>query len=265
MQLSISDWIEADDVVYPLKRFHAWAPSQTERDETDEKPVFGDGEPPEGFFDFERKKQTVFKVISPIDVVKWNEAGWDATLFMVVPGDDEFPPVLGLAYKNRDPAIAIFEGWRSRFGTHDPKNDLRIAIIRGISVAYPLAYAVTVGPNLYNMTKNSGELLEMVSRVQRMSPSSSQNLETFLEAFQQHRRFLLVPAHFPTRQSQPEPLMEFGLGKYDLVVRDAWEIGEHDPDGIVLDPNDPPVIPRDQRNAPVLKALARMTRVKPEV
>lgn len=264
-QLSIGDWIEADDVVYPLKRSYTWAPSRAERDETDERPAFGDGEPPEGFFDFERKKHTDIKVISPIDVHKWNQAGWDGALFIVVPARDEVPPVLGLAYKNRDPAIAIFEGWRSRFGTHDPKNDLRIAIIRGISVTNPLAYAVTVGPNLSNVAKTSGELFEMVSRVQRMYPSSSDNLETFLEAFQQHGRFFLVPAHMPTRKSQPEPLMEFGLGKYDLVVRDAWEIGAHDPDGIVLDPNDPPVIPSNQPNAPVLKALARMARVKPEV
>jgi hypothetical protein len=265
-RLSIIDWIEQSDVDYPLQRSQAWAPPRPEKDdeEDNQKPTFGEGEPPEGFFDFERKKHTDLRVISPIDVERWNEARWDAALFIVVPGHDEIAPILGLAYKNREPAIAIFEGWRSRFGLHDPKNDLRIAILRGISAANPLAYAVTVGPNLDNVAKASGEMFWFISRIQRMYPSSSKNLDTFLEAFRRQGRLYLVPAHFPTRQSQPEPLMQFGLGKYDLVVREAWEIGEHDPDVVVLDPDDPPLIPKDQPNAPVLKALARKTRLRPE-
>src|SRR5208282_3806268 len=61
-----------------------------------------------------------------------------------------------------------------------------------------------------------------------------------------------------SRDGIPEPLIDLSLGKYHLVVREAWQISENDPDGVVLDPDDPPVIPPEQPNAPVLKALAWM-------
>ena len=153
-----------------------------------------------------------------LDVHKRNAAKWDATTFIFAPGSDDFPPVLGLAYKNREPARSIFEGLRGRFGLHDPKNDLRVAIVRGVSKANPFAYAVMVGPNLDNVTMTTGDMLKFMSRINLLSPADHINLECFLEEFRRQGRFLLVPAHFPTRESQPEPMMELGLGKYDLVV-----------------------------------------------
>ena len=54
------------------------------------------------------------------------------------------------------------------------------------------------------------------------------------------------------------PFESIVLGKYDLAVRDAWEIGPNDPDVVVLDPNNPPTIPPGQANAPALKAIERL-------
>jgi hypothetical protein len=161
-------------------------------------------------------------------------------------------------YKNREPARAIFEGLRRRFGRHDPKNDLRVAIVRGISNTKPLDYAVIIGQNLENVPTTTSDLLRFVSRFHRMEPVNHQHLETFLGAFRRQRRYFLVPVHLPAHESQPQPMLDLGLGKYDLVVREAWEIGENDPDGAVLDLDDPPIIPLDQPNAPALKALTKL-------
>lgn len=261
---TLANWLNADDVKYAPKPMQPWAVDESEEEyvATDEI-KFGEGEPPEDFFNFERKKHTDLKVVSPINVEKWNQAKWIATFFMLVRGNRTIAPILGLTFKNREPAIAIFEGWRTRFGEHDPKNDLRIAIIRGVSSKFPLSYAVTVGPNFLNVAKAAPDKLELlVSRILRMHPSTSKHLETFLDAYSKQKRFFLIPAHLPDKQSEPEPLLKFGIGKYDLVVRNAWEIGEHDPDFSVLDLEDPPIIPKDQPDAPVLKALARMAKMK---
>lgn len=263
-RLSVSNWFEAGDEEYAVKPMQVWDGNGQKKDEDlTDKVTFGEGEPPEDFFNFERRKHSDLRVVSPINVEKWNEAKWIATFFMFVPGDEAVAPILGLAFKNREPAIAIFEGWRTRFGVDDPKNDLRIAIIRGISAKSPLSYAVSVGPNLLNVAKESPAKLELlISRINRMYPTTSKHLEGFLDAYQKQNRFYLVPAHMPNEHSQPDPLMKNGLGKYQLIVREAWEIGEHDPDSNVLDVNDPPIIPKDQPNAPVLKALERMAKMK---
>jgi hypothetical protein len=260
LRVTVDEWREPGDVDYPVKRSQPWKTAQPKAEEEVDELAFGEGTPPPELFDFEHKKHSDIKILSPIDVQKWNDAKWAATMFMVAPYSDQIQPALGLAFRNRDPAIAIFESWRTRFGLDDPKNDLRIAIIRGISAADPLAYVVTVGSNFDNFSKSQGTLFGAVSRMNWMRPSSPKNLEIFLAAFRRQGRFLLAPAHFPSDSSSPEMFTKVGLGKYHLAVRDAWEIGEHDPDIIVIDPDDPPVIPDDKPDAPVLKALARKAR-----
>jgi hypothetical protein len=56
--------------------------------------------------------------------------------------------------------------------------------------------------------------------------------------------------------------LDVSLGKYHLDVRPAWQVGENDPDGIALKLDDPPVIPPDEPNAPVLKALQQLERFR---
>ena len=60
-----------------------------------------------------------------------------------------------------------------------------------------------------------------------------------------------------SKTEPPDPIGEFRLEKAHLVVRAAWTIGENDPDSCALDLDDPPIIPMDEANAPVLKALAQ--------
>jgi hypothetical protein len=259
-RLSIEDWIEDSDKSHEITRVVQWCPKTSEdpKASVSGQLTFGEGDPPEEMFDFERMKHTEVQVVSPIDVRKWDAAKWDGTFFMTVPGAPDVPPVLALSFVNREPAKGIFEGWRGRFGLDDAENILRVAIIRGITASNPHAYAVVVGPNMDTISLKSGDMFELVSRINILQPATSQNLNAFLAEYNRHGRFLFAPAHFPTRESTPDPMMELSLAKYHLVVREAWQIGEHDSDLSALQINDPPVIPPDEKDAPVLKALQRI-------
>jgi hypothetical protein len=55
-------------------------------------------------FDPEKLRHSDYKVMTPIDVRKWDAAKWRAVFFMTVPGGD-IAPVMA-----REPAAAIFQG-----------------------------------------------------------------------------------------------------------------------------------------------------------
>jgi hypothetical protein len=91
-----------------------------------------------------------------------------------------------------------------------------------------------------------------------MTPETTENLDTFLEVYRRSGRYLLAPAIVRPGEGPPDLLTENIVGKYDLEVRDAWQIGVNDPDIVALDPDDHPVIPATVVDAPVLGALERL-------
>lgn len=265
-RLSIDQWIEDSDIAYDLKRTEPWKSPLVEDGKVEkqlEPPKFGDGQPPEGLFDVERMRHSDYQVVSPVDVRKWDAAKWRAAFFLTQPGGD-MPPVLGLTFMNPQPARAIFEAWHERFGEHDPENELRISILTGVTLSNPHAYAVIVGPNMNSMrgNGNGNRIIGFVSRIQTMTPKDSKNLDRFLAEYDRHKRFVLIPAHLPDLKGQPKPMLDLALGKYHLDVRPAWRVSENDPDAMALDLDDPPVIPPEQANAPVLKALQQLARFR---
>lgn len=258
-RLSIGEWIQDGDIPYEVTRRAEWRPvPEQEQTKAKSLPTFSEQEPPEELVDPESLKHTDVRIISPIDVRKWNDAKWRAALFMTVPDAEDLPPVLGLAFLNEVPAAAIFRGLCGRFGRDDADNMLRIAVVRSVRSSNPHAYAVIIGPNADSLPLDGAKTFEFVSRIQVMTPSSSENLNRFLAEYNRHGRYLLAPAHLPRMNDMPKPMMEFALGKYHLTVREAWEIGINDPDTVALDPDDPPMVPPDQPNAPVLRAIGRL-------
>jgi hypothetical protein len=258
-RLSVDHWIEKTDIEYEVRRATPWV-SKTPALNTDESSNAlepGSGQPPEGLFDPERLRHSDYKVMTPIDVRKWDAAKWRAVFFMTQPGAD-VPPVMGLTFMEREPGVGIFQGWRERFGEHDPDNALRISILTGVKLSNPHAYAVIVGPNFRSIPGTRGTMIGFVSRIQIMTPKDSRNLDAFLAEYRRHGKYLLTAAHLPDLKGTPEPIFEPALGKYHLEVRPAWQVSDNDPDSMALDLQDPPVIPVDEPNAPALKALARL-------
>ena len=260
-RLSLEDRYEADDPETEITRTIAWTPAAVEAGPSAKPLKVGVGGPPENRFDPEKTRHSDYRIVSPIDARKWNAAEWRAVFFMCAPTSD-MTPVLGLAFAVKDPAAAIFEAWRERFGDCDTDNNLRVAIITGVNISNPAAYAVIIGPNL-DKTKSAAQndLVGFVSRFNVMTPKDSRNLDLFLSEFRRKGCYKLVPTYIPSLES-PLEMPGLSIEKVDLVVRPAWAIGENDPDGCVLDLDDPPVVPPGQGNPPVLKAMEQMTRFR---
>ena len=256
-QLSLADWIDPADPTYQVKRTETW----TVEPAPDAINSFGnarrgEGLAPKEMRDAAKRKHSKTRWISPIDTQKWDKAKWNGTLFMwSPPGLDMPPPMLGLAYENPSAAKDIFTSWRKRYGDDDVKDELKITIVRGISRDSPAAYAVMVSQNPDNVPISEENIFGFVSRINRMYPHSTQNLDQFLADYARHGRYVLFPAHMPNKVAQPEPILDLPIGKHNLTVINAWEIATNDMTAMVLDLDEPPLIPADQPNAPVLKTL----------
>ena len=256
-QLSLADWKDPADRTYEVKRTEAWPPaSAPDATKSIGNTKRGEGLAPKELRDAAKGKHSKTRWISPIDTQKWDKAKWDGTLFMgFPPGSDMRPPMLGLVYKNLSAAKDIFRSWRKRYGDDDIKNDLKITIVRGISRDRPAAYAAMVSQNPDNVPLSEENVIGFLSRIQRMYPNSTQNLDQFLADYALHGRYVLIPAHLPNRQSSPKPVFDLPIGKHNLTVINAWEIPANDMTAAVLDLDEPPFIPADQPNPPALKTL----------
>jgi hypothetical protein len=257
MVLSLADWIDPADRRYVVKRTEPWPPaSPPEPIKSFGNTQRGEGLAPKEMRDTAKNQHSKTRWISPIDTEKWDKAKWNGTLFMYSPpGSDMPPPMLGLAYENPSAARDIFKLWRKRYGDDDVKNDLKITIVRGISRDKPAAYAVMVSQNPDNVPLTGGGIVGFVSRINCMYPKTTQNLDSFLEDYARHGRYVLFPAHLANKTAQPEPIFDLPIGKHDLTVINAWEIGTNDMAASVLDLDEPPFIPADRPNAPVIETL----------
>jgi hypothetical protein len=145
---------------------------------------------------------------------------------------------MGLMFKNLEAGKKIFTDWHARWGREEAEDALRVTIVTGIYKSNPHHYAVVVGPNIDLITADvrSGSTVSMVSRINRMTPATSENLTNFLKAFNEFDAFFLMPAQLPrSTQSRPEIEVKLALLKRHLHIRPAWQIGENDHDIVALD------------------------------
>lgn len=260
-QLRMTDWTESEDQSWPILRKAPWRAVKpdisAEAGAQPDLPQFGAGPPPSELKDRSQLKHTDRLILSPIDMALWDRANWRATLFGLVPGE---LPFLAFAFKDGQAGQEIFRAWRERWGEEDKDDALRLAIIRGLSKQNPAEYAVVVGPNLSHVKGHANKTFVTVSRINRMEPLSTTNLDSFMAAYQRAGAFLLAPAHLGT--SAPTPFIQLAIVKRHLHIRQAWEIGENDPDMSALHDDDCPIIPADIKDPPVIKALERIRNLR---
>lgn len=257
-KVRLSDWMGDTDKHYDCVRDQHWRPNRpvTKCDDLKGPIKPGDGPPPEELMDTSQRKHTQRKVFSPIDIVVWDKAGWGGTCYG---WDDRQPPFMGLMFKNLEAGKKIFTDWHARWGREEAEDALRVTIITGIYKSNPHHYAVVVGPNIDLITADvkSGSTVSMVSRINRMTPATSENLTNFLKVFNKFDAFFLMPAQLPrSTQSRPEIEFKLALLKRHLHIRPAWQIGENDHDIVALDDEEGPFIPEGVVDAPVIKAIA---------
>lgn len=257
---SISAWVSPDAKEYPLRRSKEWdsdyrktitnkklaSPNSESISDKDEKPM----EIP----DVSHLKHTEIKTVSFIRETLWDNAEWSGTAFMWSPGDSN-PPILAFLFRDKLAAGMIFSNWRKEIGKQDHGEILRISIIRHINKKAPHWYRVIVGTNPDAILGETGiKRAVMVSRINTMEPSSDYNLTEFLRMYNRFGGYFLAYGIFKDGQS-PESIFDNCIIKRKLYVREAWEIGRYDQDAVGIFEDDDPIIPPDQKDAPLVELL----------
>jgi hypothetical protein len=180
----------------------------------------------------------------------WNKAGWFGAVYITA--DDPELPVLGLLFRHSSAPEQIFMQWRKELGEKDLEERLRVSIVRGIDRAHPHAYRIVIGAK--PVTAGERPLVVMMSRHLRMDAETDANLERFLKAYTAKGEYVLVPA-LGAEGGTFQSLLPGYVIKHELHVRDAWQIGMNDPDIAGIDPDEEPIIPVGQQEAPVRELI----------
>jgi hypothetical protein len=255
-----SSWVDGDLTEYPARRSGAWDAGCPRA--APEMKSFNDAlrrtSPPDRRT-LEQPMQTTkhshVKTLSLIRETLWTNAKWRGVGFVACPNA---LPILALVFGNREAAGQIFKLWEQELGRIDEADALRVCIIRGINKREPHHYRVVLGSNLESaIVKSDAAFLAVAQRIHTMTPSSSENLESFLSAYEASAGYLLAPAVIDSSGRYPEPIGDSGIKKRLLFVRDAWTVGVNDFDGAGIQPSDDPIIPDGVTDAPVKQLLER--------
>ncbi|MDD5677069.1 MAG: hypothetical protein PHW60_03635 [Kiritimatiellae bacterium] len=258
---SITAWSLPNAKEYPLRRWEEWDSTDRktngERTRKNSSPevTTATNKSPVKLLDTERLKHTEVKTVSLIREALWNRAKWSGTVFL---WDERFsaPPILALLFRDPKAAGQIFSNWRKEFGQGDRKEFLRISIVRHMQKTAPHSYRIVIGVNpTVAFAASETKQAFMISRINTMEPNSDYNLTKFLKCFHKFGQYFLGYAILQDGQSQPQAVLDSCIGKRELYVREAWEIGRHDPDCIAIQKDDDPIIPSGQENVPVLEAI----------
>jgi len=256
-KFAISDWIESEDKTYNLRRASMWDADlpRTPQEVNHPEPIefaAGDEDVPEELIDRSRVRHSDMQVFSLIREPLWDRAKWMGVGFLWDPNSYAQPPLLALIFRDQEAGKAIFRNWSSELGKVDEGGLLRIAIVRGVERAWPLAYRVIVATNpSATFVNDPSKYAIVISRVHTMHPKSPTNLEGFVRHYEAAGRYILSPAVWNDDNSEPEFLWDYGIGKSELHVRHAWEIGRHDPDASGMGGIEDPVIPSDVDDPPI--------------
>jgi hypothetical protein len=161
---------------------------------------------------------------------------------------------LDLLFKNELAAKRIFQDLIKQVGNSDKGNRIKISIITKFSKKNPYHYKVIVGENI--SIESDDNTLQMISRIQEMTPSNGENLARFQKEYKKENSYVLSFGVLKgDKQYKPESSIDLGIFKFDLIEKEAWKIGLNDPDRVAISQEDDPIIPDNVNNAPVLEIL----------
>ena len=262
-RIRLTDWLEQDGQSYDVLRDRPWRAEKARNTYDQMEPLqFGSGPPPVELLDKERLKHTDRRILSPIDVPLWNRAQWRGTLFAwsEMPGE---PPILAIGFEDGAAGQAIFRSWQDQWGKEGIDNVIRVAVITGLSVRNPAMYSVVIGPDFRQMAEDRNKLVMFVSRMIRMTPNTSENLEKFIAAYKEAGSFCLAPVWMdPSKNIVGMPSVQLAITKRQLDIREAWQIGENDPDISALHEDDDPIVPAGGSDPPINKALRKIRAIR---
>ena len=157
----------------------------------------------------------------------------------------------------------IFEHWRKQFGEKDENERLRVSIIKGIDTKNPASYKIVLGSNLTSYSAESeGKQWVTISRINRMEPKDSVNLDRFLMLYGKFKAYFLAPASAAISKGQYEFFPELGLLKEEIYVIDAWRLKLTDPELSAIGEKDDIIVPEGVQKIPLYDALEKIKQMK---
>ncbi|WP_159101945.1 hypothetical protein [Acetobacter okinawensis] len=241
----ISDWQHLIEKTYAFQNDAPdIKPRKLSEQPGDEKPDIGLGE---------LNSHRDLAVSSVINQSLWDKAGWQGMMYGYV-GPAQ-PPLLGLIFSSAETAKSIFEEWQDRFGRDDVNDEIRISIVKGIDRKNPYYYRACISRDMNAIANDEARRFVSIARMTTMTVSDHKNLELFQRAFVTLGCYFLLPAIF-NGKGKPQLLREWAILKRGLHVREAWQIGCHDPDSMVVTLKDDVIIPDGEGSPPIHELLA---------
>ncbi|BDS11469.1 hypothetical protein [Aureispira anguillae] len=190
------------------------------------------------------------KAYSLIDVPLWDEAGWISF------GIFQYQKGIGIAlgFKDANYGKKIFDGWINKMGTTDKEEIIKICIIKGVNKAHPHWYKVLITSNMVKMNHPDTQIFTLTSRYREFFPNTSTNLDNLIMAYKHTKKYLLCPAE-TINNTGIKPFINYGIIKTELTIKNAWEIGIHDIEKVVINKKDIPIIPNNIKEPPILSIL----------
>jgi hypothetical protein len=258
-------WIDSKATNYPLLRKDAW-----DREDRDASSLgqhtrgftlaAADSEAAPEVINLNQVSHRQIQTVSLIREAIWNEAEWRGVGFAISP-DPSVRPILALLFENAEAGMKIFNGWHDELGDVDGGDRLRIAILRNIRRDKPHWYRIVIGNDPASALAADGvKNVVMVSRIHTMNPDSSENLERFIGAYEKAGNYILTQARL--NGSQIHFAATNGISKKRIVIREAWEIGPHDPDSVGISLDDDPIMPQGVQDPPVVRTLERIRQAR---
>ena len=244
-KLFFDDWKNKSMIKeYPSKR------KSPIKYEFDDKGILNESKS-ESKFDLEEISHNQRKVSSIIDTNLWDKAKWIGFGFYM----DQNGLSIFIGYTFIEEGKKIFTDWIKRFGCVDSEEKIKITLIRGVDKFNPSWYRVHIGTDVNKEHLKSGDIILSASRFHEMNANSPDNLNNLISAYNYHRVFHLCPAEVSMNANMPKLFEEFSILKHEITIRNAWEIGLHDLDSVVIKKGDNPIIPDNVENAPILEVL----------
>lgn len=264
-RMTLAAWnSEEIEKKFPLKRTISWNNGILNKESGEKKKLSEleaeSGSEAAGDFDTDNYKHTDLQISSLIDLSLWNKAEWSGMVYMYDADDPNVIPLVGFGFKDIEAGKAIFRGWLKKLGKYDKDEMIRISFITGVDKENPASYKVMVGSNpSITPKKSSNRFFTLVSRFQRMDPSNTENLDTFLKKFNRIGRYAIVPIQYINEPDDTTSLnLDLMIIKSELFIKQAWQINENSPEIAAILDEDELIIPDGIDASEILKRIKKI-------
>ncbi|MDF7662772.1 hypothetical protein PUG81_27775 [Erwiniaceae bacterium L1_54_6] len=244
-------------VPYPLIRKSSWdaaCPRQSDNIAFSTL-AKGTGIVPEDLRKNEALKHGDYHIQNLIKPRAWDLAKWSGVMFLQ---PLHGIPVLCLQFTNSKEGGDVFKGLADKVGNVDDGGRLKLSIIKGISSSHPTHYTLMVSEN---SIPEQRKIMGMVSRLNRMTPDSTDNIDRFAEMCTRSGQcyFGCYSMLEELEGAVPE---HFGILIKNIRIMWAWQIELKDPEFVALDLKELPFIPTDVQNPPVVATIEALRSIK---